>query len=122
MKKKIAKKKHNKLKNPKLHKVLQDFIALALLPDNEIVKEFLKLKEALLKEYEKEKDIIKNLNLFIEYYESTWINIYKPETFSVYNKSNRTNNSIEAYHRVLNSYLQSALSASAFLSKKKLFF
>lgn len=39
------------------------------------------------------------------YYERHWLNVVGPQRFSVYNQSQRTNNALEAYHRVLGEFL-----------------
>lgn len=114
VKKKIAKKRNNKKENPEMHEVIKQFIALAFLPKNEIEEKFYEMKRDLLIKH-KEK-----IRPFLDYYQYTWIQVYKVETFCVYGEVIRTNNSIEAYHRVLNSYLKSSLTASAFLRKKLL--
>lgn len=95
-----------------MHENIKKFIALALQQKDEIEPAFLKLKKELLAKYGK------RIKPFIDYYQYTWIEVYGVETFCVYDEEVRTNNSIEAYHRVLNGYLTSSLSASAFISKK----
>lgn len=114
MKKKVASKRNNKTKNPESHRIIKKFIALALLPADKIRDQFKTLKLELLKA-----DSKKWLP-FINYYERTWLNGYTPEVFSVFGAKVRTNNAIEAYHRVLNGYLSSSLTASGFV--KDLFY
>lgn len=42
---------------------------------------------------------------YLQYYEEWWLNRVRPDGFSVYGKSHRTNNNIEAYHRVLHEHV-----------------
>lgn len=111
VKKGFASKRNNKKKNPQSHATIKKFIALALIPEDEIEAQFLILKAESLKKHGK------NIQSFVTYFENTWINGYGPNYFCVFDQRVRTNNSIEAYHRVLNSFLKSSLTASAFISK-----
>lgn len=110
VKKKFATQKKNSENQPRNHKIIKKIIALALLPESEIENAFQKIK----KECEKKK--IEDYSSFFNYYEETWINGYKPHCFSVYKQIIRTNNSIESYHRVLNTMITRSLTGSSFLS------
>lgn len=116
VKKGVASKRNNKTKDPEGHAIIKQFIALALLPVDAIKPKFLELKKKLL-----ELNDTKWLP-FLKYFETTWIKGYKPDAFCVYGEIVRTNNIIEVYHRVLNSYLTSSLTASGFISKFKMYF
>lgn len=111
VKKGFACKRNNKKKNPESHATIKKFIALALLPENEIKKQFYILKSQSLAKHGKK------IASFVVYFENTWVNGYGPNYFCVFDQRLRTNNSIEAYHRRLNSFLKSSLTASAFIRK-----
>lgn len=111
VKKGVAKKRKNKEKNPVGHAYIKKFIALAFLPADQIKVHFQILKKEVMSIDPKK------WKRFVDYYEKTWLNGFTPEIYSCYGHVVRTNNSIEAYHRVLNSYLRSSLTASAFIRK-----
>lgn len=116
VKKNFVLQKKNKTKQPIQHKIMQKIIALALLPEAEIESKFLSIK------MECRKKKVKNHEAFLNYYQETWIQGFTPKCFSVYKQIHRTNNYIEAYHRVLNSMITSTLNRSSFLSKFLFFF
>lgn len=106
----VAKKRHNWEENQKEHEAFLEFVALGLYPAQLIRRKFEELKTKVL-------TVFKNWQRFVTYYEDTWINGFTPEMFSVYGKFHRTNNAIEAYHKVLNSLISSTLNAEQFLCK-----
>jgi len=71
-------------------------MALALLPEKDIVTAFHKIKSDT-SEYMK-----RRFQHYFRYYDRFWINRVTPTRFSVYRKLKRTNNLIERYHRTLN--------------------
>ena len=92
--------------------MIEKCIALALLPASQIADAYRKLSQMCRKKFGK------SFDRFLEYYEKTWIKGYGPQAFSVFDQINRTNNSIESYHRVLNSKIRGKLDVAAFLSKR----
>lgn len=85
-------------------------IALALLPSIEIEKVFEHIKK------ETQEKFGNFFNEYFDYFEKTWIKGFKPSCFSVYKKIDRTNNSIESYHKILNSMIKNSLNATSFMS------
>lgn len=57
------------------------------------------------------------LKFMNKYFSKEWMTIVKPETFSVYNIVDRTNNCLESYHRWLHAKLRTNPSAFQFLRK-----
>uniref|UniRef100_A0A1Y1M514 HECT domain-containing protein n=1 Tax=Photinus pyralis TaxID=7054 RepID=A0A1Y1M514_PHOPY len=76
--------------------VLRKIMALALLPCDMAVEGFNLIKS------EAPDDIRNAFSNFFTYVESTWLEGVTPQLFSVFNLVRRTNNAVEAYHRVLN--------------------
>lgn len=50
-------------------------------------------------------DILQFFARFLQYFNDWWMIRVGPHRFSVYGKSHRTNNNIEAYHRVLHEHI-----------------
>lgn len=115
VKKGAAKRRNNKSLRPEEHMDIKKFIALALIPADQIEHEFENHKSDVLKKYGHK------FKSFVEYFERTWIKGYGPESFSVFDEAHRSNNSIESYHRSLNRLLKSSLTASTFIRKYNLF-
>ncbi|XP_015122933.1 uncharacterized protein LOC107045255 [Diachasma alloeum] len=78
---------------------VRKLMALALLRAEDIRASYAWLK------HNTARDILHFFAPFLEYYENWWLDRVRSERFSVYGKRHRTNNSIEAYHRVLHNHL-----------------
>uniref|UniRef100_A0A0C9RDB7 MULE transposase domain-containing protein n=1 Tax=Fopius arisanus TaxID=64838 RepID=A0A0C9RDB7_9HYME len=96
MNKCMGRREFRKLQNwPRGVLFFRKIMGLALLPATEITRAF----EALL--INTDEDIRCYFSKLITYYRRWWIQRVGPGKFSVYPYNNRTNNAIEAYHRVL---------------------
>ncbi|KAJ8684989.1 hypothetical protein QAD02_020782 [Eretmocerus hayati] len=109
IKKKVLRKKGNKKKDKTNYLLVEKFVTLVLLPRDEIEQQL----KILIDECREKTG--SRFNELITYYKDTWINGYTIEIFSVFLEIVRTNNAIEAYHRLLNSLLISLLTASCFI-------
>lgn len=94
----MAKKRNNKTENPESHDFVVQIIALALLLAILIEAMFQEQKAKILHGMTDTKERAKWLK-FLNYYETTWLETFGTELFSVFNESVRTNNNIETYHR-----------------------
>lgn len=81
----------NRIHNLAKHVVLLKFIALALLPKDEILLSFNRLILECRKKYGTYFD------LFIDYYTREWIEGWKPEVFSVYRLKHLMKNFLDCY-------------------------
>lgn len=97
----VAEKFDNKTKNRVRHKLIKKFIALSLLPYDKIVEGFVLLKQEAI---EKQSDRANKCEKFCKYFENEWLKKVTPESFSVFNALDRTNNYIESWHRRLNRF------------------
>lgn len=70
-------------------------LALALMPNTKIITAFNRLVQSA------DEDIRIYFAGIIDYYRRFWLLRMKPANFSVYGHSHRTNNALEAYHRIL---------------------
>lgn len=70
-------------------------LGLALLPANDITTAYRIVVDNA------SQDIKNKFHDLISYYYRWWLMRVKPENFSVYGKHRRTNNPMEAYHRIL---------------------
>ncbi|XP_066590821.1 uncharacterized protein [Prorops nasuta] len=96
---KIINREKNKLTYPERYIVIKKIIYLALLPYFYIKEVYELIKKETVQEFG---DFF---NKFFIYYERQWLSKVGPEQFSVYNKTNRTNNYVESYQRTLNKSL-----------------
>lgn len=108
----------NKEVNPIGHQILKKILLLPLLRAD-LIKEGLKFIEKEIKE--RFKNDRQNLNRWTKflnkYFRSQWMNRVKPETFSVFYLTDRTNNALESYHHGLNTNILSKPSVSKLFSK-----
>lgn len=74
---------------------MRKLLALALLPANCIADAFHHLVNTA------DADIVMYFQNLLAYYKRQWITKVKPQGYSVYNEIHRTNNPLEAYHRIL---------------------
>lgn len=72
-------------------------ISLAYLPEELIIEGFHVIANVIF-------EGCKNLHLFFIYYEETWVNGFKPNSFSIFNTTHRTNNITERHNRELKIY------------------
>ena len=84
-------------------------MALALLDSNEIKKEFDYVKSSCEDELQ---ELFKPL---FDYFNSFWMEKTKPEGFSVYGLTDRTDNATESYHRDWRSRIKTNSYISSFL-------
>ncbi|XP_015120532.1 uncharacterized protein LOC107043511 [Diachasma alloeum] len=80
---------------PRAKLFLRKIMALALLPFDRIEGAYQNLIA------DTDLDLRTYFASFLQYYEQYWIQQCRPENYSVYGLSKRTNNDIEAYHRTL---------------------
>uniref|UniRef100_A0A0C9RF33 MULE transposase domain-containing protein n=1 Tax=Fopius arisanus TaxID=64838 RepID=A0A0C9RF33_9HYME len=86
----------NRMQNwPLAQGVFRKLLALALLPAESILPSYEWLIENT------PNDIREFYAEFFHYYQTWWLTRVRPERYSVYGHNTRTNNAIEAYHRVL---------------------
>lgn len=107
---------HNKDKNPEAHAILKKMIALALLPPH-LIREGLNHVKKLAFALGKKEGTLKKWKKLFKYFEKEWMDIVKPEGFSVFDALDRTNNCLERYHRDLNQMLIHHPSVKKFLGK-----
>lgn len=107
-KKKMFKKKYQKKNHPAKHKLVKKLIALALLPADKICEGFRVIREECEATFRGNKHVIE----YLAYYEKQWLK--DPSNFSVYRLNRRTNNSLESYHRTLNSLVRKTPSLNEF--------
>ena len=74
---------------------IKHLLALAFLPADKILEEYQRQKRELSNEY------ARKLKNFLAYFERYWLKQVKPEGFSVYRLSKRSNNCIEGFHATL---------------------
>ncbi|OXU16243.1 hypothetical protein TSAR_007707 [Trichomalopsis sarcophagae] len=99
-KKKLFKKKNQKKNHPLKHRLVKKLIGLALLPENKIIEGFNVIEEECKETFPNDKRV----HAFLDYYRKQWLK--NPSNFCVYRLKDRTNNSLESYHRTLNSLLR----------------
>lgn len=63
-------------------------------------------------------EILEKFQDYLNYYETWWLDTVKPEHFSVFSLTIRTNNAIEAYHRALQQEIPRHPTIWLFTSKK----
>ena len=86
---------------------IKEVLALAFLPPKMIETEFKRLKNEIenhvnnLKDAGLIKDVKPRVDTFLKYYERYWIKIIKPEGYSIYGLSKRTNNCTESLNAIL---------------------
>uniref|UniRef100_A0ABD2W7J4 Uncharacterized protein n=1 Tax=Trichogramma kaykai TaxID=54128 RepID=A0ABD2W7J4_9HYME len=108
--------RNNATENPKGQEVIKKLLVLPLLPADKIPEGFQIIKEVIANEFADNPKFLKRWTKFIDnYFTKEWMNKIKPETFSVYNSVDRTNNCLESYHRSLNQKLKSNPSVYTFL-------
>lgn len=83
-------------------------VALAFLPETLILEGFNIISEIIFKN-------CTSLQSFIKYYKDTWINGFKPESFSVFQQIHRTNNISERHNRELRINLKKHTTIAEFL-------
>lgn len=109
--------KDNINKDKEGHALLQRVINLALLPPHMIDQELREIRTQV-GNVVKDADKLKCWDNFFEYFHSYWMEVIKPENFSVFDVYDRTNNYAESYYRhVVNTKLGGRKSPQYFLSK-----
>ena len=85
-----------------VHKLCRKIMALPLLPSTCIATTFLALR--------RECDVNETIKRVCDYVDNTWIsnNLWKPDSWSVYGQSVRTNNDVEGWHQRINVRAQKA--------------
>lgn len=91
------------------HGIVQLLICFALLPKKLIKEGFHLIKHVILNEKTKE------MEHFLNYYEKTWLDTFKPDAFSVYGQKHRTNNVSERHNRELKKTLKKHSTVLQFL-------
>lgn len=112
---------NNKKLNPECHKVLKRIIALPFLPADRII-EGLDSVQILAYELGRRQSTTEKWKNFFEYYRKEWIQIVKPENFTVCGVRFRTNNFLERWHRDLNEYLCAKPTVKNFIGNACKFF
>ncbi|OXU16244.1 hypothetical protein TSAR_007708 [Trichomalopsis sarcophagae] len=82
------------------HRLVKKLIGLALLPENKIIEGFNVIEEECKETFPNDKRV----HAFLDYYRKQWLK--NPSNFCVYRLKDRTNNSLESYHRTLKSLLR----------------
>lgn len=111
--------KDNWNKNKPEHEIIRKIGFLALLPDSKIEEGVEIITELIDCNFPGEKSAPTRLKWgkYMKYFKDEWMNKVKPETFSVYNMVDRTNNFLESYHSWLWTKLRTGPTVFKFLSK-----
>lgn len=93
----------NRLRNnAEIQSIVNRFMALPFLPAEEILEYYNRLKEMA------SDNVKRTLRLFFRYFESQWLQIIRPQGFSIFGLPNRTTNAVESMdarmHRILGNH------------------
>uniref|UniRef100_A0ABD2XDD1 MULE transposase domain-containing protein n=1 Tax=Trichogramma kaykai TaxID=54128 RepID=A0ABD2XDD1_9HYME len=100
-------KRNNAKENPKGEQIIKKLLVLPLLPANNIPEGFDVILKLVKKLFIDEPKYLERWSKFLNnYFTKEWMKKVKPETFSVFNSVDRTNNYLESYHRTLNKFIR----------------
>ncbi|KAL7298898.1 hypothetical protein TKK_0008005 [Trichogramma kaykai] len=113
-------KRNNAKENPKGEQIIKKLLVLPLLPANNIPEGFDVILKLVKKLFIDEPKYLERWSKFLNnYFTKEWMKKVKPETFSVFNSVDRTNNYLESYHRTLNKFIRANPTTHQFVKSIK---